>query len=221
MRRGSRGSPNVSASAFSSFCCDDVSASLRPSASRALTSACATSSFFSPRCGTEISTLRPLLALSASASSWHSGMSWDSRIERRARLVVVELREERAQHLARLERAVGLGEIGAVAPVLSGAEEEHLDAAEAALLMDGEHVGLLGAARVDALRRSASPTAPRGGRGRSRRARSRARSTPSPSRRKARRAPPGSCRRGRHWPRAPARRSRRNRSPGCRAPSSA
>ena len=30
---------NVSASAFSSFCCDDVSASLRPSASRALASA--------------------------------------------------------------------------------------------------------------------------------------------------------------------------------------
>ena len=73
--------------------------------------------------------------------------------QRGTRLVVVELREERAQHLARTERPVGLREIGAVAPVLSGAEEEHLDAAEAALLMDGEHVGLLGAARIDALRR--------------------------------------------------------------------
>ena len=71
----------------------------------------------------------------------------------RARLVVVELREERAQHLARPERAVGLGEIGAVAPVLAGAEEEHLDADEAAVLMHGEHVGLLDAARIDALLR--------------------------------------------------------------------
>ena len=45
----------------SSFCCDEVSASLRASASRALASACSTSSFFSPRCGTAISTLWPLL----------------------------------------------------------------------------------------------------------------------------------------------------------------
>ena len=71
----------------------------------------------------------------------------------RARLVVVELREERAQHLAGRERAVGLREIGAIAPVLAGAEEEHLDAVEAAVLMDGEHVGLLDAARIDALLR--------------------------------------------------------------------
>jgi len=32
MRRGSRGSAKVSVSAFRSFCCDDVSASLRASA---------------------------------------------------------------------------------------------------------------------------------------------------------------------------------------------
>ena len=51
----------------------------------------------------------------------------------RARLIVVELREERAQHLLRRERAIGAGEIGAVAPVLSGAEEEHLDAIETAV----------------------------------------------------------------------------------------
>src|SRR5438034_465169 len=60
MRRGSRGKPKVCASALSSFCCDEVSASLRPSASRALASTCTTSSFFSPRCGTSTSTLRPL-----------------------------------------------------------------------------------------------------------------------------------------------------------------
>jgi hypothetical protein len=70
---------------------------------------------------------------------------------RRAGLVVVELREERAQHLVRAERAVGLGEVRAVAPVLAGAEEKHLDAVKSALLMDGEHVGLFHSARVDAL----------------------------------------------------------------------
>src|SRR2546430_17252728 len=68
-----------------------------------------------------------------------------------ARLVVVELRQEGAQNLPRTQRAVGLREIGAVAPVLAGAEEEHLHAKEAAVLMYGKHVGLLDAARVDAL----------------------------------------------------------------------
>src|SRR5262249_28794742 len=71
----------------------------------------------------------------------------------RSRLVVVELRQEGAEHLTRTERAVGLREIGAVAPVLPGAEEEHLHAEEAALLMHGEHVRLLNAARIDALMR--------------------------------------------------------------------
>src|SRR5262249_13743728 len=37
-------------------------------------------------------------------------------------LVIVELGEKRAEHLAGLERAVGLGKVGAVAPVLAGAE---------------------------------------------------------------------------------------------------
>jgi hypothetical protein len=69
----------------------------------------------------------------------------------RAGLVVVELGEEGTQHLGRLQRRIGLGEIGAVAPVLPGAEEEHLDAALAALLVDGEDVRLLDALRVDAL----------------------------------------------------------------------
>ena len=69
----------------------------------------------------------------------------------RRRLVVVELGEEGAEHLAGLERLVGAREIGAVAPVLPGAEEEHLDAGLAALLMDGEDVGLVDRLRVDAL----------------------------------------------------------------------
>src|SRR5262249_26901699 len=71
----------------------------------------------------------------------------------RARLVVVKLGEKRAQHLAGRERAVGLGEIRAIAPVLAGAEKEHLHAVEAAGLMHGEHVGLLDPARIDALMR--------------------------------------------------------------------
>ncbi len=71
----------------------------------------------------------------------------------RRRLVVVELRQERGQHLLRRERFLRARKIGAVAPVLSGAEEEHLDAGIAALLMDGEHIRLLHAARIDALLR--------------------------------------------------------------------
>src|ERR1700742_895030 len=68
--------------------------------------------------------------------------------QRRTWLVVVELRQECPQHLAGSERAVGLGKIGAVAPVLAGAEEENLNAAKSALLMDREHIGLLRAARI-------------------------------------------------------------------------
>src|SRR3954468_10495876 len=71
----------------------------------------------------------------------------------RRRLVIIELREERAQHLARLERAVGTREVGAVAPILPGTEEKHLHARVAALLMNGEHVGFIDAARIDALMR--------------------------------------------------------------------
>src|SRR5579862_5996892 len=71
--------------------------------------------------------------------------------ETRRRLVVVELREERGQNFARAKRAVGPRKIRAVAPVLAGAEKEHLDAAKAALLMQGEHVRLRDAARIDAL----------------------------------------------------------------------
>ncbi len=67
------------------------------------------------------------------------------------RLVVIELGEERAQHLARLERLVGAGEIGPVAPVLAGAEEEHLDGELAPLLGEAEDIGLLDALGIDAL----------------------------------------------------------------------
>src|SRR6202023_2657602 len=69
------------------------------------------------------------------------------------RLVVVELRQERGQHLLGGERSLRARKIRAVAPVLPGAKEEHLDAGISALLMDGEYVGLLDRAWINALLR--------------------------------------------------------------------
>ena len=71
--------------------------------------------------------------------------------EARHGLVVVELGDEALQHLLEPERAVGLGKVGAVAPVLPAPEEEHLDAGLAAFLMGREDVGLLDAVAVDRL----------------------------------------------------------------------
>src|SRR5262249_35822533 len=73
--------------------------------------------------------------------------------EARTRLVVVELREKCAQHLAKAERPVGAGEIGAVTPILAGAKEERLDAEEAAVLEDREYICLFDVTRVDVLAR--------------------------------------------------------------------
>ena len=69
----------------------------------------------------------------------------------RHRLVVVELRDEAVEHLLHGQRAIGLGEVGAVAPVLAGAKEEHLDARLPAVLRGGEDVGLLNPLRIDRL----------------------------------------------------------------------
>ena len=93
----------------------------------------------------------PLLVLSASASSARSSISCDDQDQARTRLVVIELGEERGQNLGGRQRFVGPRKIGTVAPVLPGAEEEHLDAGEAALLMQGKDVRLLDAARIDPL----------------------------------------------------------------------
>ncbi|KAG1184634.1 hypothetical protein G6F70_009643 [Rhizopus microsporus] len=80
MRFGVCGRPSVVTMPSSSRLWVAVSASLRPSASRALVSAWPISSFFSPRFGTETSTLDPALTESASASSALSSISCDSRI---------------------------------------------------------------------------------------------------------------------------------------------
>ncbi|OIQ67457.1 hypothetical protein GALL_509640 [mine drainage metagenome] len=69
------------------------------------------------------------------------------------RLVVVELRQEGIEHFALRQALVGARKIGAVAPVLPGTKEEDLDTGISALLMDGEHVGFLDRARIDALLR--------------------------------------------------------------------
>ncbi len=55
------------------------------------------------------------------------------------------------QNLCRAERTVRLGEIGAIAPVLAGTEEEDLNAGHAAFLMDGKGVSLFNRLRIDAL----------------------------------------------------------------------
>src|SRR5207245_9922192 len=67
------------------------------------------------------------------------------------KLIIVELGNERAQNLGRAQTPVRPREIGPVAPILGVAEEEDLNAGVAAFLGDGEDVGLLDAAWVDAL----------------------------------------------------------------------
>ena len=71
--------------------------------------------------------------------------------EARHWLVVVELGDERFQHLFDGYRAIGLGVVRAIAPVLAGAEKEHLDAGEAAILVGGEHVRFLNPFGIDGL----------------------------------------------------------------------
>ena len=63
----------------------------------------------------------------------------------------IELAEERLQHFPFLEMRGVAGEIGAVAEVLSGAEEEYLDTGLPAGLVGGDHVGLAEALDVDVL----------------------------------------------------------------------
>ena len=72
--------------------------------------------------------------------------------QRWGRLVLVKLGEEGIQHLARRQASVSPGKIRAIAPVLVGAEKEHFNAELAGVFNDGEHIGFLHRARIDALR---------------------------------------------------------------------
>ncbi len=71
--------------------------------------------------------------------------------EPRRRLVGIELRQEGIEHFARTEALVGARKIGAIAPVLIGAEEEDFDAELSGLLGNGEDIGLLDGMRIDPL----------------------------------------------------------------------
>ena len=71
--------------------------------------------------------------------------------EARGGLIRIELRQKGVEHLARRQAAVGAGVIGTVAPVLEGAEKEHLNGELSGLIGDGEDVGFLGVARIDSL----------------------------------------------------------------------
>ena len=73
--------------------------------------------------------------------------------ELRRQLVVIELGDEGFEHLFDGDALVGAREIGAVAPIVAGAEEEHLDAGLAGILMGGKYIGLFQRVRVDALAR--------------------------------------------------------------------
>ncbi|MNS81699.1 hypothetical protein D3C72_1154160 [compost metagenome] len=66
-------------------------------------------------------------------------------------LVVVKLRQKCVENFRAGQGRIGLREIGAVAPVLAGAEKEYLNAGDAALMVDGENIRFLDASRVDAL----------------------------------------------------------------------
>ena len=69
----------------------------------------------------------------------------------RRRLVVVELADEGGQHVTQRFGLVVTGEVGAVAPVLAGPVEEHLDRRVAGLLGGGDHVGIAQPGGVHAL----------------------------------------------------------------------
>ena len=157
-----------------SFCCEAVSARRRPSASLALRRPYSMSWRRSPRCGDM--DLDPRLG----ARRERRGHQFDvldlvrEQDQPRRRLVVVELRHEGATRPPPATSTCRrLREIGAVAPVLPVAEEEHLDAELARLLVEGEDVRILDGLRVDALHALDRRRAPRAGRGSARRARTR------------------------------------------------
>ena len=93
-RSGGPSSLNASATPASRRAWAEPSAMRRPSASRALVRAWATSSRFSPRWGTASSIRWPVLTQKASASRAELGGAWESRDQARYGAVLVELAEE-------------------------------------------------------------------------------------------------------------------------------
>ena len=66
--------------------------------------------------------------------------------------LVVELADKTFQHFGQRQVAVVTREVGPVAPILSGAEEEHLYASLASFCMSSEQVGLVEGGGINALR---------------------------------------------------------------------
>ena len=67
------------------------------------------------------------------------------------RLIVVELADEGSQHFRQFKVLVVAGKVRAVAIVAAAAEEEDLDAGAAAVLMAGDHVGVVDPLDIDVL----------------------------------------------------------------------
>ncbi len=86
--------------------------------------------------------LWPARMVSASASQLAIGDIDAEEDLLRRRLVVVELRQEGIQDAIHGLGLVVLGEIGAVAPVLAGAEKEHLHAGLPAIRIQRDDIGL-------------------------------------------------------------------------------
>ena len=84
----------------------------------------------------------PARALKTSQSGPALGNVMAQQHEPRGRALEVELRQKGVEHLLRSERRVGAWKVGAIAPVLISAEEEHLDAKLTRLFGDREHVRL-------------------------------------------------------------------------------
>ncbi|QTK78991.1 hypothetical protein AT6N2_C1210 [Agrobacterium tumefaciens] len=69
----------------------------------------------------------------------------------RHRFVIVELRQKRVEDFRAGQGGIGLRKIGAVAPVLAGAEKEHLNAGDTAFVMNGEDIRFFDTSGIDAL----------------------------------------------------------------------
>jgi len=76
----------------------------------------------------------------ASSTRSCSTSRWLSNTREGFGSIVVELADKRGQHLLDRELAIVAGEIGTVAPILSAAEEKHLDAGLSACLVCSDHV---------------------------------------------------------------------------------
>ena len=153
MRSGAASRPKVAARPSSRSRCEALSASRRLSASRALSAAWSTSSRLRPRCGVDRRTL-------ARAREPERLGDQRSRLDVVAQkylpgrqLVGVELGHEGGEDLGDGRVPLVAREIGAVAVVLTAAEEEHLDADLARLARRGDDIGVAHGAGIDALAR--------------------------------------------------------------------